>query len=254
MFTSEESLLDNPLRNVKNSIWGKKIFITKTVFIISIFLLSSCSNKKQIDYTKIKKSMTYDEVKDIASEPLEITRGANMLEPKLVDYEHNMDKLEKIQLDSIQYIKEFDRWIIPKAIKNIGTLIYVTWIYPGTQSDTAYIVEKNFKTVYDTTYLKILQYFVDGYEVTKKRYEELSNKETYEKYKKSSDYWLFPPKEKGLKIKYNNKTVIKHHDEREANSFIYFSILKKRCIVFDAASGRVAYNDFYPFQVTQINN
>ncbi len=235
-----------------------KIFQYSIVFIL-LSILSGCNH--DFDPSEIKVGMTYDEVENILNKPVSITRGVNELYYDIEELP--MDVIRKINTDSISQNKNLKRWIVPHQVRTIGNLIYVTWVYNKTKTDTFYILMNSFKEITDTIKNKIPIYYIGNRQVSEKEYNKfdgyeyrlqnnkITDKDVYESYKKSGLYKLPTPAKREKKIEYKYNTSIGKKQLLDKVERKYFIVHYSYCVVFDASSGRVTLSDYFPTHIDE---
>jgi hypothetical protein len=206
--------------------------------------------------------MTYEEVESQLGKPIAIERGANQLE---IDY-------DKIPSD-IAFKANFDttiemspkRWFAPNSINKIGQLIYVTWVYDETKSDTFFMILDKYAEKEDTATKKVPVYYVRDRKVS---YKEYTQSDEYEY--RLADGWVttemnyYVHKNRGLmkdipepikikRIGYEPSEYVHTINVKAGIEKIYYLVSYKNCILFDASSGRVVEKGYFPYSVNTIN-
>jgi hypothetical protein len=220
------------------------------------FYLTVCgckSNKRE----DIKVGMTYDEVEKILGKPMNIDRGANILENS---YEYSNELEIKTGINDSNY------WGSPMKVNTIGQLLYVSWIYNELQIDTMYIYLKNYQTIEkEKSIVRQKEYYVNDKKVKPQEYSwvdkyiyrdaegRIIDKQMYDAYKSSKLYKMPEPEKAIKKIFYiSDKIPIKENVPITPIKKNYW-LEKKYCVLFDASSGRVTQSGYYPFEILKLN-
>lgn len=197
--------------------------------------------------------MTYEEVENILGKPDNISRGETQLEIDQINQIENINRSVEAASNS------FIRWDMNKTIKSVGSLIYVSWLYKDLRLDTCYIAADEYKEVFDTSYTTKKNYYIGDLKVTKKQYNahtgilylspylgQIINKKEHDHFRKFGNKQLAPPKK--VKKRIVNKKIprISSNIIFDKTEKLYFEITNVKTIIFDAASGRVTEDGYFP--------
>ena len=228
----------------------------KFYYLLALFfclIICSCKSTKRED---IKVGMTYDEVEKILGKPMNIDRGANILENS---YEYSNELEIKTGINDSKY------WGSPMKVNTIGQLLYVSWIYNELQIDTMYIYLKNYKTIEkEKTIVKQKEYYVNDKKVKPQEYSwvdkyiyrdaegRIIDKQMYDAYK-SSKLYKMPEPERAIKkiVNIPGKIIVKSNIS-DSYTRINYEMKKKYCVLFDASSGRVTQSGYFPFEILKL--
>lgn len=237
-----------------------KILSYLFLLIITLFLIE-CSQRDNT--SKIKIGMTYNEVETILEKPTSITRGVNGLYNDINGLPY--ETLKRLNVETPENKIDSTRWITPHNIKTIGELIYVTWVYDKTKTDTFYVVLNTFKEVKDTIINNTTNYYIGTRKVSQTEYNKcdgyiyrlhnnkIVDKSLYDIYKNSGLYKLPAPQKVEKRIENKKNTFVTSTEVNDSTEREYYIVGYKYCVVFDAASGRVTNNGYFPFYVSKIN-
>ncbi|MBK7106861.1 MAG: hypothetical protein IPH62_16435 [Ignavibacteriae bacterium] len=234
----------------------KKLF----VLVFSILSLFNCTSQKK--ETKIIVGMTYVEVENILGKPQSINRGATELDINTDNIPYEI--LLNYNSDTIYPNIKYERWYVPKEIKTVGNLIYVAWIYNENKIDTAYVVINKYKDQRDTTYSTKRIYYLDDKPVTKEMYDrndgylylgpdgDIISKSQYQSYKLVKTSGLLPPRRTIKTYKDGTIPNISGKKVFDKTEKIFYEITNIKTILFDASSGRVTNEGYFPVYVRKI--
>ena len=232
----------------------------KCAILLLIFIAFSCSTP-QHHPSDIRVGMTYDEVEKIMGKPDQIVRGVNQLE-YVSPSSYSLSDFESIDLDSVKValaVGDTSLWSLPKEVKTIGELLYVTWVYKESKTDTNYILIKGYRERIDSVLTTL--YYVNDIPASKSEFESCSLSDYVRKQssgKAETVGWATIADAKELiaagydRITKKTKKQMMLPQTRRFRS----TPIKKRflttdffCITFDASSGRVVISEYQPFQV-----
>jgi hypothetical protein len=236
-------------------------------FLFCLLLFSSCNQKNDQQKSttgnfrdSIKVGMTYEEVQHFLGRPSNIIRGASQLVSADESFSQEELKLIKSAIDTL---KDARVWAFKKKIQTIGQLMYVTWTYPESTTDTNFILFPKFKTVKQET--TIYNYFVNGIETSQDEFESIQDvvyfvgdpkrvatKKEWDRQMSVYPKWAYGPykatkHKKFGHIEHNSRTVFDGYNKH------FFVTKKLFCVIFDASSGRVTDGGFMPFEVMEIS-
>ena len=206
--------------------------MSKTGFsIASLVLLSiSLGFPQPARFNKIKVGMTYEEVEKLVGKPEELTRGFNELASSNSLSEYSLEELEALR-KAADTLTSPNTWLLMKNVSNKGALLYVCWIYPEKKKERYRVLVPNSTVFYEpeTSFTQV--YFLGDREVGEAQYamaEDTTLKRTAWKLK-----YIFENE---------RKTSVTLKQE------VCYVVLR-RCILFDASSGRVVRSGFYPMTI-----
>ncbi|MGD0590742.1 MAG: hypothetical protein ABSA44_08090 [Bacteroidota bacterium] len=234
-----------------------KIYIFTISILCTSLIMLGCN--KTDNTQAIKVGMTYEEVESLLGKPISIDRGANELKldvdklslleisyfnPKInpSDNSDNQEhEIRQTKIDILNNDLSIMRgeskvnsmfWAAPHSVQTVGNLIYVAWVYERSRIDTHYIVYENRIVHAQTDTIVGLHYYVDGKEVSKNSYENISG-------------FINIPKN----IKNESRPRTRSWTEIDSNAKKYYLVVRKYTVLFDASSGRVVSSGYSPMFV-----
>lgn len=242
------------MKNLTNSL--APIALPLLMILIGI---SGCRTREAPDTLRV--GMTYDEVENILGKPNQIARGVNELT-------YDAEQLTREEIRTSHTVREDsyppNQWVVRRVINTTGALMYVTWVYDQSKYETCWVHRKNFSVVYDT--IPVKEYFINGERVSKDDYDLVDEYAYFRTTDASGQYiskreWerlgaTFPDLRRG-RIKAEKRIISRAPKivRKEIQSGLkrkYYEVMNKFSAVFDASSGRLVTQGYFPFAVSEV--
>lgn len=229
-------------------------------------------------FDSVKVGMTYEEVEKLLGKPTQIDRGINSLTDTddEADFDNRLRRLSLQGLEALKQelafsrqlidtIKESNVWLSRKTVSSSGQLLYVTWVFSRSKTDTFKIFHPILeKKTMDLPYGPI-KYLVNDQQVSKEEYDLV--RDTVYRTNRYPAGWittkqdwlerkvggLAPPEPKKATKRSFQPTRLQSRTIVTDARRELFAVSSNFCVVFDASSGRVVTASYFPIFVRSLS-